>query len=328
MNLEPCTPIPLPPKHVDWEFLAPWIGRARELLARYDETIRSVPPAILEILKWEESIASLRAQDIEAELEEVLRFAFNASAEEKRAPLLQKILNAKEALDFAMRYAKQKPLNLSFLCRVHSIVKRDAPNRQEIGRLRKRQNWIGPQGGTIAEASFLPPKPLLVPRSLANWGRYLNQKTEPLAQLAILFAQLLVIHPFMDGNGRVARIYIPVFLWKKKLLSQPFFFLSIYFETYRLQYFQKLFHISKHDAWTDWIHYFLQGLIDQSQHMKAQVESLVKLYKDTKQLAPFLHPISLKNQKHFSKGPRGLFMFKDLLHTVNRFRDGAISIRT
>lgn len=318
---EAYTPDRLPIKSLDFESLIPLLGRAREQLARYDEAIRSLPPAILEVMKWEESIFNLRSQNIEADVKEVLRFAIDKTADERRAPLLQKILNAKEGLDFAIQWPHS--LNRSFLCRVHAFVKKDGPNPKEIGRFRKRQNWIGAEGCPIQEAYFLPPKFHLLDAAVKNWCLYSYRKDlDPLLQLAILVAQFLILHPFMDGNGRVARIYIPIFLARKKLISGPFFFLSRYFECHRLQYIQKLFRISEKDEWEDWILFFLRGVIEEAIFWKAQAEKLGRLYLSVKRPNLFLQPVrtsklaDLQKKKILIEHPKGLFWFEPLFDAI------------
>ena len=156
MKFKTCTPCRLPLKHLDWERLVPWIGAAREALARFDESLKTLSFHDMETMISEESIASLRGQNIQASLKEVLQFAKDRSAEENRFTLLQKIVNAQKGLKFAIQWAKRKnPIGLPFFCKVHAIVKQDAPNPKEIGKLRKRQNWIGVQGCKIEEA-YLP----------------------------------------------------------------------------------------------------------------------------------------------------------------------------
>jgi len=316
MKLAPFVPSALPPKDLDWGRLASPLGAAREQLARYDETLRSVPLSILEILKWEESISTLRSQNIDAGLREALRFSLDKEAEEKRAASLQKILFAKEGLDFGIKWSRTSPLNSYFLCKIHALVKRDAPNPAEIGCFRKRQNWIGAQGCPIEEAYFFPPKARFVPKYIKEWAVYQNKRNEPLVQLAILFAQLLIIHPFMDGNGRVARIHIPAFLYKKKLLSQPFLFMSPYFEAHQIQYFQKLFNLSEESDWESWILYFLKGISIRAQRMEGQVRRIRTLYSKVGQEEPFIHPLSLKKRKNLTEHPKGVYSFDPLFEAV------------
>lgn len=311
--IKTAVPVKLPPK-LDWHFLAPLIGSAREALARYDEILKPLPKSILEILKWEDVISTMRSQNIVADPLEVLKFSLDGEGEEKRAGALQKILNAKEALDLALSW--KKPLGRPFFCKLHAILKKDAPNPAEIGRLRRRQNWIGEEGCSIEEAYYFPPKANLLPKYLKDWQRYASQKEESLTHLAILFAQLLVIHPFMDGNGRVARHYIPAFLYRKKLLSKPFLFMSAYFETHKLQYMQKLFDISEKGAWESWVVYFLKGIEDRSDRMRAQADRLSKLYWKIGEEEPFVHPVSLKKKKSLTENPKGLFVFEALFKAI------------
>ena len=107
---------------------------------------------------------------------------------------------------------------------MHRILK-----KEQNGKFRKRQNWIGPKGCTQKEAYFLPPLYTKVPQAMKELQLYGNkQEKDPLVQLAIYFAQLLIIHPFMDANGRLARCVIPLFLYKKKIIPAPRFYLSAY----------------------------------------------------------------------------------------------------
>lgn len=277
MRIKTCLPHPLPLKKLNWAKLIPLIGPAREALARYDELLKTAPPSALEILKWEESALSLRAFGLIADLDEIHSFIRNKDVSPERKVILQKILNAKKGLDFGIAWAKKGPLNQTFFCRLHAIIKQDAPDLKEVGRIRKKQNWIGPQGCTIDEAYFYPPASHKLKKYLQGLFRYANGKEkDPLVQAAIFFAQFLIIHPFMDGNGRVARIFIPLYLMKKKLLSKPCLFMSSYFAKHRLAYFQKLFHIPEKEGWENWISYFLEGITEQSNNIKLKLQYILK----------------------------------------------------
>lgn len=241
--MKTCIPHSLPIKNLKWEKLVSVIGEARESLGRFDEKLKNTPSNQIKKLQKQECKSSLKGQND------------------------QKIAFVEEGLQFAIGWAEKKPLNLKLLCRIHAIVKQDALDPKEIGRLRQKQNWIGPHERPMEEGYFYPPKPEIILKSMQNLFQYLRKKEkDPLVQLAIFFAQLLIIHPFMDGNGRAARIFIPVWLWKKGLISKPALFLSAYFEKDRVQYFRKLFYISENEAWEDWIEYFLKGVAAQCNH--------------------------------------------------------------
>ncbi len=324
MDIKNCIPHRLPLRQLDWGKIVPSLGEARDALGRYDETLKRCPSFLFELFKWQESVYSLRGQNIEADVKEAIRFSIERSAEENRFPLLQKIENAQKGLEWAIR---QKTYGSRFFCRLHAIVKQDAPNPKEIGRFRKRQNWIGPQGRPIEEAYFLPPAAKKIDGYMSALSRYMRKKEkDPLVQLAIFFAQFLIIHPFMDGNGRVARIFIPLFLWKKGLVSQPLFFLSHYFEENRLDYFRKLFNISEKNAWENWIVYFLKGVALQACRLKKQAEEIEVLYGtvaeeigEKKALRLFKEPLALKDFADLKsvKLDQGLYSFEPLFRIIS-----------
>lgn len=167
------------------------------------------------------------------------------------------------------RRISKKPLTISLICKLHAKILRDS---KEAGAFRKRQNWIGPEGCSKEEGYFFPPKFHLVPKLMANLKHYINSKEkDPLIQLAIFFAQLLVIHPFMDGNGRLARALVPIILCQKGLIRQPLFNMNAYFKKHRLKYFEKLFLISEKDDWEGWIRFFLEGIIEEGKKMSSKL---------------------------------------------------------
>ena len=247
-TFKPCCPFP--PKKLKWKQIAPFLGEAREAVARLDE--KWDKPLFLELLFWHEAIASLRTQNIERSLKEVLLYAFANRSDDQSEPFLQKILLVKEALDEALDWGLKRVLGQRFFCHLHGIVKRDGAKPSDIGRIRNRQNWIGRPGCSIEDAYFCPPSAAEVRPLLRNLEEYLQKKgIDPLVQTAIAFAQFLIIHPFMDGNGRVARIFIPMFAMKRGLLSHPVLLLSFYFAEHRKDYFQKLFHLTTKESWED-----------------------------------------------------------------------------
>ena len=128
MEIETCTPDRLPLRRLDWARLLPCLGEAREALGRYDEALKRTPPEILEILKWRECLSSLRGQSIQADLKEWLLFCIDGTGEESRTALLQKITHVFDALNAAIRLAKNEPFNGRIFSQIHAIVKQDAAN--------------------------------------------------------------------------------------------------------------------------------------------------------------------------------------------------------
>lgn len=286
--IQPCSPALLPIKRLDWKRIAPYLGDARDALARLDVELKDLPQ-LIDLFLWSEALASLQSQKIRLDLKKVWLYAFASIANEKDKASLQKILYTKQALDEALSLSGKMPLDKRFFCRTQKILKQDCLRKEDVGHFRKRQNWIGVRGCKIEEAYFYPPKPSRLDPLFRNLEKYLeSQELDPLVQAAIGFAQFLIIHPFMDGNGRTARIFIPVFAMKKGIVSSPAPMLSAYFEIYRNDYFQKLYQLTEKGDWADWIIFFLKGVISQSIHEKCQAASLKKVFQKIERLAgPF-----------------------------------------
>jgi len=151
------------------------------------------------------------------------------------------------------------------------------------GEFRKVQNWIGNPGATIDTATYVPPPPNEVMNLLDNLEKYIHsEERDVLVQLAVIHAQFEMIHPFLDGNGRIGRILIPLFLYYKNVLSRPMFYISAYFESHRDLYYDKLLNISKDGAWEDWIEFFLRATEEQATTNSEKAKAVHQLYEQLK----------------------------------------------
>jgi len=152
------------------------------------------------------------------------------------------------------------------------------------GEFRTIQNWIGTPGSPIEQAEFIPPAPSLLLEYLDNWEKYYHMdRPDHLVQLAIVHAQFEIIHPFMDGNGRVGRMLIPLFLFEKEILSRPLFYLSAYFEAHRETYVQRLRNLSQRaEAWNEWIEFFLLAMQEQAGVNSEKARAMIDLYAELK----------------------------------------------
>jgi Fic family protein len=153
------------------------------------------------------------------------------------------------------------------------------------GRFRTIQNWIGAPGTPIEQADFVPPEPMIVKQALDNWEKYYHaDQPDPMVQLAIVHAQFEIIHPFLDGNGRIGRILIPLFLSEKKLLSRPMFYLSAYLERHRDEYIERLRALGRNpEAWGPWIDFFLRALTEQAHLNARKAQAIMDLYGELKE---------------------------------------------
>ncbi len=161
------------------------------------------------------------------------------------------------------------------------------------GQFRKTQNWIGPSGCTIENATYIPPAPILVQELLEQFIDFANNVDEswdPIVQSALLHAQFELIHPFDDGNGRIGRILIPLFLAKKGSIVSPSLYISSYLEAHRDEYYRCLGNISAIGDWLGWIKFFLNAVVNQSENNLKLVRNIIKLYEQKKkEVSELLH---------------------------------------
>ena len=223
--MKPIVPQQLPLDEIDWEPLIPLIGRSNRSLALYDGILYGVPnpEVLLSPITTQEAVLSSRIEGSQATLGEVLKFEAGEEPEhESRRHEILEILNYRSALRSAEIELARRPFSLNLLIGLHETLLDSVRGRDKgRGQFRKSQNWIGVPGCSIEQADFVPPDPLLVTGALDNWENYYHEdRPDALVQLAIVHAQFEIIHPFLDGNGRIGRILIPLFLFEKRLLSQ------------------------------------------------------------------------------------------------------------
>jgi len=223
---QPYKPQKLPLDSIDWGSLVDLIARANAALARYDGMLETMvnPTLLLSPLTTQEAVLSSRIEGTQATLEEVLEFEADPTRkiEPSKYADIQEIINYSKAMQHAVTLLKTKALCLNLIKELHAILLDSVRGANKArGEFRRIQNWIGPPGCSIEEATFVPPSPDVLPQALDNWEKYIHyNEKERLVQLAIVKAQFELIHPFLDGNGRIGRMLVPLFLYEKKLLSQ------------------------------------------------------------------------------------------------------------
>lgn len=272
---------------IDWPSLVPLIGQANRALALYDGILYGVPnpEVLLSPLTTQEAVLSSRMEGTQATLGEVLKFEAGAElVEESKRQDIQEIINYRRALQTAEAELKKRPFNLNLLLQLHGILLDSVRGRNKARRqFRSEQNWIGPPGSTIDNARFVPPAPLYVRDHLDNWEKYYHgEERDPLVQLAIVHAQFEIIHPLLDGNGRLGRILVPLFLHEKQLLSRPMFYISSYLEAHRDLYVERLRGLGQPKSWNRWIELFLLAVIEQARANAATARAIIELYERMK----------------------------------------------
>ena len=284
--MKPFEPNTLPLEGLDYERLVTLVGDANAELARYDGLLQGIvnPSVMLSPLTNEEAVLSSKIEGTQATVDEVLKQEAGITQEGEKKDDIQEIINYRRALHSAQHHLNERPITLSFVCQLHKILLNSVRGQDKTpGEFRKDQNWIGEYGCEIEQASFIPPNPLQLQDHLEAWQKYMtNNDIDLLLQTAVVHAQFELLHPFKDGNGRIGRILIPLFLYQKKKLSQPMFYLSSYLEANREEYYARLQNISREGDWNSWIAFFLKATTEQAKSNNAKLKSIMRLYDSMK----------------------------------------------
>jgi Fic family protein len=261
-------PAPLPPE-LDWTpRLIGALSDADRLVGRLaGEGGRLPNPHILmRPFVRREAVLSSKIEGTQATLGELL--AAEAGATVNRSPDdLREVGNYVVALEHGISRLKKLPICARLTRELHEKLMTAVRGQQSApGQFRKTQNWIGKPGSTIATASYIPPPPGEIEPCLAAWEKFLNEsRLPPLVTIALAHYQFEAIHPFLDGNGRVGRLLITLFLIERKILPTPLLYLSAFFEASRREYYDGLRGVSEHGGWNDWLEYFLLGVARMSE---------------------------------------------------------------
>ena len=218
--MKPYEPNKLPLESLDYQRLFALVGDANAELARYDGLLQGIvnSSVMLSPLTTEEAVLSSKIEGTQATVDDVLEQEAGIPKEGEKAKDIQEIINYRKALRSAHPYLNERPITLSFVRGLHKILLNSVRGQDKTpGEFRKDQNWIGKYGCTIEDASFVPPNPLQLQDHLEAWQNYMaSNDIDLLLQTAVVHAQFELLHPFKDGNGRIGRILIPLFLYQKK----------------------------------------------------------------------------------------------------------------
>lgn len=316
--MKPFTPHILPPKNIDWERLVSLIGSANGALARYDGILQYIPNTeiLFSPLTTQEAVLSSKIEGTQATLEDVFSFQASREPANPKSEDIGEVINYRKTLEHAVdRIGKDGfPLSLRLIKEMHEILLDNVRGQnKDRGNFRRIQNWIGAPGSTIETARYVPPAPFDVMPALDTFEKYIHfDEKDRLVQLAILHAQFEIIHPFLDGNGRIGRLLIPLFLFDKKVLSKPLFYISAYFESNREEYYNRLLSVSQTRDWNNWIEYFLNAVLLQANKNIQYANSILSLYNEMK-----IRVVELTKSKHSIKTID--FIFRKPIFTTSNF---------
>lgn len=209
-----------------------------------------------------EAVLSSRIEGTQASLADLLADEAGQTAQSPASDV-HEVRNYVVALQYGIDRMQSLPLSLRLVRELHQrLMQGVRGDRATPGEFRRSQNWIGPHGSTPANAPYVPPPPQEMNQTLAEWESFLHRRDDlpDLIQCALMHEQFEAIHPFLDGNGRVGRLLVPLFLIERGRLSQPLLYLSEFIERNRGDYYRGLQRIRTHGDWNGWLHYFLAGV--------------------------------------------------------------------
>lgn len=275
-----------PPATIDLATLFPLVGPANAAVARYEGVLAGIPnpKILLSPLTNREAVLSSKIEGTQVTLGEVLEFEAKGNLFDESTPKkadAREVLNYRAALSHATRQLKEgMPLSQRLIKTTHGVLMDGVRGRnKDPGEYRRIPNWIGPEGCTIEQARFVPPGADALLNAMATWEQYIHADSiDRLVQLAIVHAEFESIHPFLDGNGRLGRLLIPLFMYAHGLLSEPNFYLSDYLESNRDEYYARLLAISNDGDWTGWIAFFLKGIITQAEVNTTKAQTILALH--------------------------------------------------
>ncbi|MGD0116337.1 MAG: Fic family protein [Dehalococcoidia bacterium] len=212
-----------------------------------------------------EAVLSSKIEGTQASLSEL--FQFEAGNETAGSPDVREVSNYVRAMEYGLQRLKELPISTRLVREVHEQLLWGVRGEHYTpGEFRTSQNWIGAPGCKLDEATFVPPPPSEMIPLLSDWEQFLNagSRFPPLVECALMHYQFEVIHPFLDGNGRVGRLLVTLYLVARQHLCQPLLYLSAFFESHRDEYYEGLLSVSQRGDWGGWLRFFLRGVAEQS----------------------------------------------------------------
>jgi len=263
-------PAPLPPRppiQLKGE-LQTLLSQADRALGRLDGSIATLPNPDLFVMMYvrKEAVLSSQIEGTQSSLQDLL--AAEAKVLSATTPRdVDEVINYVRAMNHGLARLQELPVSVRLLREIHAILLKNVRGRHATpGELRHSQNWIGPAGCTLSEATFVPPPPDKVPEVLGQWEKFLHHDEDLplLIKIGLAHAQFETIHPFLDGNGRLGRLLITFLLTERGVLQKPVLYLSHYFKRHRQAYYDHLQNIRDTGDWEAWLAFFLRGVAEVS----------------------------------------------------------------
>ena len=224
-----------------------------------------------------EALLSSQIEGTQATLEDIL----DPAIEENTNRNIADVINYIKAMTYASERMQELPLCNRLLRETHAVLMENVRGgEKDPGEFRRSQNWIGPQGSTLKTAVYVPPNPEDMQSAMSEWESFINSEDEidPLIKVALIHYQFETIHPFLDGNGRIGRLIIPLFLKEKQLLTHPTLYISYFLKRNRIEYYDRMMEVRLKGNFEQWVQFFLKAVAESSQDAIQTIDLLLELH--------------------------------------------------
>ncbi len=224
-----------------------------------------------------EALLSSQIEGTQCTLDDIL----NPLRDENANQNVSDVVNYIRATEFAIKRLDKLPLCNRLIKETHAVLMEGVRGQEKSpGEFRYSQNWIGGQGRTIRNARYIPPNPEDMQIAMSDLEKYMNSEsnTDPLIQASLIHYQFETIHPFLDGNGRIGRLLITLFLMEKGVLSTPALYISYYLKMNRIEYYDRMTEVRRTGDYEQWVTFFLQAFADSADDAIQTVDKLTALH--------------------------------------------------
>jgi Fic family protein len=269
-----------PPKlpiNIDLSKITEELGEAAFELGKLDGLQRNLlnPTLLVSPLTVKEATVSSKIEGTRSTISDVMLFEVSDKAEHSDTI---EVANYRKAILYAVAQIKDQKLNISFIKTLHSLLLENVRGHEKRGEFRKEQVFVGAKGTTIEKATYVPPEPYIVQEYMENLESFIADHSQNnLVKAALLHYQFEAVHPFNDGNGRIGRLIIPLYLYSKGLLYQPILYLSGFFDNNRRKYIDTLHIVDETQKYEEWVKFFLKAVAVQASETQGIISKINQL---------------------------------------------------
>lgn len=269
---------PTPPIEISEDILEQLI-KANSQLAILESVATRIPDVDLFVSMYvrKEALMSSQIEGTQATLEDVL----DPLIEDNTNRNVADVVNYIKATEYAIRRLHELPLCNRLLKETHAILMEGVRGQEKNpGEFRCSQNWIGGKGSTLRNAKYIPPSPDDMTEAMSDLEKYINadDRLDGLIRAALIHYQFETIHPFLDGNGRIGRLLITLFLMEKKILTTPALYISYFLKKNRVEYYDRMTEVRSKGNYEQWVKFFLQALAESAKDAIAAIDELTTLH--------------------------------------------------